>query len=195
MNSEIPTVTELSDLTNWDTWASANTSALASKATSSSVSTNTADIATNTTSLSTKVDLSSAQEISGQKTFQSATNFHGGVVNLSNAYEINTHQVSLGSVVSGTDLEYCASKGCSFMSSNQTISGVKTHSVKPAFNAGYTVESDVIQRNASESVQGFETVCDAANSMKFRFIDENTDKVSMMHRRVPTPQTVLHQIP
>ena len=63
-------------------------------------------------------DLSSAQAISGQKTFQAATNFHGGVLNLNNAYEINTHQVALGSVVSGTDQEYCASKGCSFVSSD-----------------------------------------------------------------------------
>ena len=56
------------------------------------------DLAT-TSALSDYVDLNSAQAISGKKTFQSATNFHGGVLNLNNSFEINTHQVALGTVV------------------------------------------------------------------------------------------------
>jgi len=73
------------------------------------------------------------QLITGTKSFSagcnalSGWNIFGGNLNLDNTNQITTHTTFGNSYVAGTDQEYCASRGCVFLTGAQTITGDKTH--------------------------------------------------------------------
>ncbi len=76
---------------------------------------------------------SGVQLITGAKSFNagcnalSGWNIFGGNLNLDNTDQITTHTTFGNSYVANTDQEYCASRGCVFLSGAQTITGDKTH--------------------------------------------------------------------
>ena len=78
------------------------------------------------------VDLSSNQTIAGIKNYTNTSNFFSGFnslgtanVNLNRDSVINTQQVFNNAYVSGTTVEYCVKRGCSFKDSTETFAGAK----------------------------------------------------------------------
>lgn len=73
------------------------------------------------------------QVIAGTKSFSAGCNalagwsIFGGNLNLDNTNQITTHTTFGNSYVAGTDQEYCASRGCMFLTTAQSVSGTKTH--------------------------------------------------------------------